>query len=146
MNTTSLVSPPVRFWLSAALLMVWNLFGLWMCWSQYHMPPEQMAALPEAQRNLFANTPGWVWLAYAVAVTAGWLGALLLLLRKRLALPLFWVSLVAVLLQFGYSLGPGGAVAALGAAAALPLPLTIIAVCLYQVWLSRTAIRRRWIG
>lgn len=145
MNTTTPTTPrPVRFWLSAALLLVWNLFGLWMFWSQLSMTPEQLAALPQAQRGLFEAMPSWVWVAYGVAVVAGWLGALLLLLGKRAALPLFWVSLVAVLLQFGYSLGPGGAVAALGPAAALPLPLTIIAVSLYQVWLARTAIRRGW--
>ncbi|MCD9033857.1 hypothetical protein LDO32_19285 [Luteimonas sp. Y-2-2-4F] len=130
----------------AALLLLWNLFGLWSFWSQYSLTPERVAALPEAQRGLFEAMPAWAWIAYGVAVLAGTAGASLLLLGRRLALPIFWVSLAAVLVQFGYAFGPGRAVQALGAAAALPVPIVIVAIAIVQVWLARRASARGWIA
>jgi hypothetical protein len=146
MNATPSSARPGWFRVVAVLLLLWNLFGLWMCYSQYTMSPDDLAALPEGQRQLFESSPPWLWIAFAVAVVAGTLGALLLVLRKRAALPLFWLSLVAVLAQFGYWLFPGGAMEILGAAAALPMPVTVILVAIVQVWLTRKAIARGWIA
>ena len=45
-------------------------------------------------------TPTWMVAAYAIAVWVGLAGALLLLLRRKLAVPLLLVSLIAVIVQF----------------------------------------------
>jgi hypothetical protein len=145
MVTTSSVRP-AWFPVVASLLLLWNLFGIAMFFLQYTMTPEALARLPEDQRTLFESMPGWLWVVYAVAVLSGALGALMLLLRKRAAVPLFWVSLLAVLVQFGYTLLPGRAVEVLGPAQALPMPLTIIAVAALQVWVARRALARGWIA
>jgi fucose permease len=73
-------------------------------------------------------------------------GALLLLLRKRLALPVFWVSLVAVLILFGYCLFPGRMIEVLGAAQALPMPILVTAIAAFLVWFASRSITRGWIG
>ena len=146
MNTTPTAARPGWFRIVAVLLLLWNLFGLWMFWSQYTMSPAQLAALPEAQRGLFEAMPAWAWVAYGVAVVSGSLGALLLLLGRRLALPLFWISLLAVIVQFAQAFGPGGAVQALGAAAALPVPITIVLIAILQIWLARKGIARGWVA
>jgi len=52
--------------------------------------PEQLA--------FFYGFPTWVVAAWAIAVWAGVLGAALLLLRKRLAVPVFLASLVAMVI------------------------------------------------
>lgn len=145
MVTTSSARPA---WLPvvAVLLLLWNLFGIAMFFLQYTMTPDDLAKLSAEQRTLFEAMPSWLWVVYAVAVVSGALGALMLLLRKRAAVPLFWVSLVAVLVQFGYTSFPGGAVELLGAAQALPMPLTIIAIAAVQVWLARRALARGWIA
>jgi putative Mn2+ efflux pump MntP len=56
------------------------------------------AQMPPDQRAAYDALPVWVTAAFAVAVWAGAAGALLLVLRRKLAEPLLLVSLVAVLM------------------------------------------------
>ena len=56
--------------------------------------------LPIDQRAMLDAAPIWMWAAFAVAVWVGLAGTIALLLRKRLAVSLLGVSLVAVLVQF----------------------------------------------
>lgn len=67
------------------------------------------------------------------------------LLKKRLALTLFWGSLVALLVLFGYCLFPGRMIEVLGAAQALPMPILVTAIAVLLVWFARRAIARGWI-
>ncbi len=55
--------------------------------------------------------PGWAWVAYAIGVGVGTLGAIGLLLRKWWAPLAFALSLIAVLVQFSYPFlfAPAGA-------------------------------------
>jgi len=55
------------------------------------------AAMPLDHRTAYEALPAWVTGAFAVSVWSGAAGALLLVLRKKLAEPLLLVSLVAVL-------------------------------------------------
>lgn len=65
-------------------------------------------SLPLDQRALAAARPVWMIAAYAVAVWVGLAGAVLLLLRRKLAEPLLLVSLVAAVLTFlPYAVVPG---------------------------------------
>lgn len=145
MVTSSPSARPGWFRAVAALLLLWNLFGVAMFLLQYSMSPDMLASLTEGQRQLYASMPGWMWVAYAVAVAAGALGTLMLLLGRRIAVPLLWLSLVAVVVQFSHSFMAGGAVEVLGAAQALPFPAFIIAVVALQVWLARRASVRGWL-
>lgn len=136
---------PAWFWIVAVLALLWNLFGLAMFWMQYNMTPEQLAQLPEAQRELQAAFPMWLWAINGLAVIAGTLGSILLLMGKRLALPVFWVSLVAVVVLFGYCLFPGRMLEVLGAAQALPMPILVTVVAALLVWFARKATARGWL-
>ena len=146
MNAPIAARPPVWFWVVAVLALLWNLFGLAMFYMQYTMSPDQVAQLPEAQRSLHEAMPGWIWAVDGVATIAGTLASLLLLARKRLALPLFWVSLIAVLVLFGYCLFPGRMLEVLGPAQALPMPIVVTLVATLLVWFARKAVARGWLG
>ena len=56
------------------------------------------ATMPLYQRAAYAAEPAWVTGAYAVAVWVGLAGAILLVLRRRLAEPALLLSLVATLI------------------------------------------------
>jgi hypothetical protein len=93
------------------LAIAWNLIGMAMFAMQWMMTPAELAELPAAQQELWGNMEGWIWGAYAIAVSAGTLGAFCLLFSKKLAVPLFLLSVVAIIVQFsvplGYALGAG---------------------------------------
>lgn len=55
------------------------------------------ASIPLDQRAAFEAEPLWVTAAYAIAVWVGLAGAVMLVLKRKLAQPLLLVSLLAVL-------------------------------------------------
>ena len=138
-RTTSAV--PAWFWGLAVLALLFEAFG---CYSYYAQMTVDRMSLPIDQRAMWDATPAWIVAAYAIAVWVGLVGAVLLLMRRRLAEPLLLLSLVAVAVQFGgVLLVP--AIRAVTPSQAYNLPIAIFVVC-YGIWmLSRLARKRGWL-
>ena len=136
---------PWWYWAVAILALVWMLFGVLAWTMDLRMGAEQLAQLPQAQQQLYASRPAWLFVIYAVAVFSGLIGAFGLLLRQRWATTFFLVSLVAVVLQFGYTLLAMDAIELLGPAQALPFPIVIVAFAVFLLWFARYARRHGWI-
>jgi hypothetical protein len=96
------------------ILLLWNLMGMGAFIRQYTTDLDKLALTHPDTAHAFAQMPGWAWAVYAVAVAAGTLGAVLLLLKKALAVPLFAISVVAIVIQFGYTFGGTDLVATKG--------------------------------
>ncbi|NZA26963.1 hypothetical protein H0E84_11275 [Luteimonas sp. SJ-92] len=141
MDTTKV---PTTFWVVAALALVWNLIGVAMFFLQTNMGPEQIAALPPEQQQIYAVMPAWLDIPYGVAVFGGVLGSLALLLRRRWAVAAFAVSLLAVVVQMAgvYALTPAWAVSG---ASGLPMTLLIVAIAGFLVWYANRAAARGWL-
>ena len=88
---------PLWYWIIAGLALLWEAFGCFMYISQMTTDP---ATLPLDQRALWQAMPTWSVAAYAVAVWVGLIGAILLLLRRRHAVAVLGLSLLAVIVQF----------------------------------------------
>lgn len=146
MNAAVAARTPGWFWAVGVLALSWNLFGLAMFYMSITMTPEQLAQLPAAQREVTEGYPTWLWAVYGAAVVTGTLGSLLLLLRRKLALPVFWLSLVAIVVLFAYALFPARMLELMGPAQALPMPVAVTVVAVLLVWFSRKAIARGWIA
>ncbi|WP_246623258.1 hypothetical protein [Sphingomonas colocasiae] len=144
MNEAAMAAP-TWFWIVVAVFILWGLMGCWACYSQLTITPEKLAALPDAQRDAWTAQPGLVKFAYVVAVGAGLAGALLLAARMDAARWAFVVSLIAVVIQFGWFFGPyrGGQKLGWGTAG---FPLFIVAMCVIQIWFTCFAAARGWIG
>ena len=91
--------PNTNFWIIGGAALVWNLIGLVFYVGQVSTTPEALAALTEAQQEFFLGTPTWATAAFAIAVNAGVLGSIFLLLRKTWAVPLLVISLLAIVVQ-----------------------------------------------
>ncbi len=134
-------SVPGWFWVAAATALLFEAFGCVTYLTQVTTDP---ASLPIDQRAMWNATPAWMVGAYAAAVWVGLIGATLLLMRRRLAVPLLLVSLIAVLVQFGgVMLVP--ALRQVTPDDAFTLPILIIAACYAIFMLSRLAGRRGWL-
>ena len=139
------VRVPVLFWIVAMAGLLWNLFGVLMFWQNLTITPEAVAALPDAQRQISEANPRWTLVPFALATLGGTLGMLGLLLRRRWAVGLLLLSLLALVVQFVsvYLLTPVWALTGIGGAL-LPLLLWVVAAAL---WLyARHAARRGWLA
>ncbi len=100
MNMVHQAKAPIWFWIVGVIALLWNGIGVLAYLQQVMMSAEQFAALPEVQRDLLSTQPVWVTAAFAIAVFAGFVASICWLLRKRIAVRLFLVSLLAVIVQF----------------------------------------------
>ena len=91
---------PIWFWIAGVIALLWNGLGVLAYLQQVMMSAEEFAALPEVQQNLLSTQPVWVTAAFAIAVFAGLVASICWLLKKRIAVRLFLLSLLAVIVQF----------------------------------------------
>ncbi len=133
---TKKMSPTRSFWVIAIVSLLWNIIGVVNYLYSVTISPEALAAMSEAERAVYTDIPIFVNLCYAIAVFSGVLGSGLLLMRKALAVSFFLVSLLAIVLQFGFGLFLTPMLEAQGLAALL-LPIVVIAVAAYLLWFSR---------
>jgi hypothetical protein len=140
-NTNSI---PTWFWVISAIALIWNIMGIGAFIQQMSLTPEGLAAMSEAQQELYTSTPSWVNWAFALSVFGGAFGCLLLILKKASAKYLLILSFIGVMIQMGYvfliskaieGFGPGGAI----------MPVMIIIIAAALIWLSIAAKNKGWI-
>ncbi|MEJ5976052.1 hypothetical protein WG901_05365 [Novosphingobium sp. PS1R-30] len=136
---------PVWFWIVTIVLVLWEAMGCVACVMQIRLGAEAMGSVDEWSRNYYAALPVWYNWVYAVATFGGLLGGLALLLRKRLAATLFWISLVAVVVMFGYAFTATDLIAHKGVGEVLPFPLFIAGVGVFSIWFTNLAAKRGWL-
>lgn len=137
-NETDPSKVPVWFKIISIVFLIWNIFGLVVfCLMMFVWNTKDAllkAGLNDEQAELTLSTPGWVNVAFAVAVIFGVLGSIALLMKRKIALPLFLISLVGVLAQNSYTyllsevievMGPGASpFVILGAIAIIPFTIS----------------------
>ncbi|NNC37387.1 MAG: hypothetical protein EX271_13230 [Acidimicrobiales bacterium] len=91
--------PPVWFWIVSGIALIWNLLGVGAYLMQVMDPEAAMETMTAAEKAATLALPGWYTVVFAIAVFAGAIGCLGLLLRKKWAFMLLVLSLVAVVVQ-----------------------------------------------
>ena len=136
--------PANLFWLISTLALIWNLIGVFNYLTQAFMTDEILASLPQDQQLMYQEVPAWVTAAFAVAVFSGTIGAVLMLLKKKIATTFFILSFIGIISQMSYGLlinentdsyGPMG----------LLMPL-IISIGGYLIWYSKKAAEYTWLS
>ncbi|QNA84675.1 hypothetical protein G4G27_12260 [Sphingomonas sp. So64.6b] len=138
--------PPVWFWIAAIVITLWGALGVAAFYMDVAMSDAAKAQLSDYDRTLLASRPSWfVWL-YAVATISGLLGGIALLARSAYARLFFIVSLIGVILQFGWIFAVTDLIAIKGFVAACAFPIFIVIVAVLQVWFADVARKRGWIA
>ena len=135
---------PGWYWAVAAAALLWEAMGCYAYVSQVSMDAADLARLPAAQRDMWLAMPAWAKGAYAVAVWAGLIGAVGLLLRRRWARLAFALSLIAVIVQFGWAFLGTSILSTMGASS-LAFPLAVLLVAALLLWFSGVATKRGWL-
>lgn len=145
MASTIAAPRPTSFWVIAILALLWNLAGVAMFWLQVTMGADAIAALPAPQREVYEATPVWLNALFGVAVVAGVLGAVGLILKQRWAVALFALSLLAVLVQMVVAYAVTPAWSASGVAGLL-MPVVVVAIAAFLWRYARSAAAKGWIA
>ena len=138
--------PPAWYYVVAALLTAWDAIGCYFCYMQFKLGADAMGDATAYDRALFATLPGWYNYCYAIAVGGATLGGIALLARSASARPVFLVSLVAIVVQFGYLFATTDVIAHKGFATVVPFPLFIVAVAVFALWFAGFAKRKGWLS
>lgn len=96
--------PNIVFWVVGIIAFMWNAMGANAYIQQAYNTEAHRAQYSAEQLEVINNLPVWYTAVFAIAVFAGTLGCVFMLLRKKLTNLLFKLSLVAVLIQTLYNL------------------------------------------
>ncbi|WP_116364565.1 hypothetical protein [Parahaliea mediterranea] len=94
---------PWHLWVVGVVSLLWNAAGAFDFTMTQTRNAEYMSAFTPEQLDYFYGLPLWVLICWGIAVWGAVLGSILLLLRKRLAVAVFLVSLVGMVLTTVHS-------------------------------------------
>ncbi|MDG1730857.1 MAG: hypothetical protein P8K68_11335 [Algibacter sp.] len=139
MTNTLTKKPPIWFWILSIIALIWNAMGVNAYLQQAYNTESYQAMYSAEQLRIATNMPAWVTAAFAIAVFAGALAAIGLLLRKSWSVKLWLLSLIAVILQMGYTLINGYE-------SSMVMTIMIIVFALVFVWFARMSESKGWLS
>lgn len=142
---TDNITPPKWFLVVTIIALIWNFLGLMAFVSHMTMTPEMLSELPSQEQALYKNIPMWATAAFAIAVIAGTLGSLLLVLKKKMAKPLLIASLLGVLVQNYHSFFVIDSMAVYGTASVI-MPIMVVIIAISLILLANKAQENSWLS
>ena len=128
---------PMHLWIVGGLATLWNAFGGYDYWMTRTGNLEYLSQMGADGNELLAwvdSFPIWAQFGWGLGVWMGVLGSILLLARSRYAVHAFALSLVGMVLSFGYQYtgaAPMPGHADEGAMAFMPLFIALVGVLLF---------------
>ena len=145
MSEKSNTKPPIWFWIISAVALIWNGIGVNAYLQQAYDTESYRAMYPDPEMlELANNTPAWVTGAFAIAVFAGLLGCIALLLRKKWAKSILLLSLLGAVASNLYHLFISKAIELYGAEVVI-MPIVVIIIGIFLVWFAKKGIAKDWL-
>jgi hypothetical protein len=142
MTETQVPKTPWHLWAVGVVGLLWSAMGAMDYVMTETRNETYLARFTPEQLDYFYGFPTWVIATWALAVWCGVAGAVLLLLRKRVAEPVFLISLIAMVLTTIYNYGMSNGLEVMGGAGSLMFTAVIFLVAL-GLWLYARAMRAR---
>lgn len=131
-ETSEKSTSTVWIWVVGIIALAWNGMGVFNFFAQ--QDADTVSQLPEAYQAFISSRPDWVVWVFALSVFAGFIGAIALLVRHRLATSAFVLSAI------GAALSVVGALVFNGGTAVLVPTLISVLVAAAFAWFSRRVI------
>ena len=141
--TNSSTKPPVWFWIISGIGLLWCLMGVNAYLQQAYRTEGFTSMLSAEQLEAVNNIPAWATAAFAIAVFAGALGCIALLLRKKWARKLFLLSILGIIVQMIYLLFMSDATELFGPPI---MPALSLLVILFLFWYSKNSAVKGWVS
>ncbi len=146
MSTQQKVKPNSWFWVISIVALFWNLMGVGAYLYEAYEKDAMMEQYTEAQRELMSAIPAWVTGAFAMAVFAGAIGCLGLIMRKKWATPVLIISLLAVLSRTIYFFFFTKGTELFGTFEGTVMPIITIVIAGLLVIFSKVSTERGWLS
>ncbi len=134
--------PPAWFTVAVIVLILWGLMGCATLYLHFGIGPGPEAS--DYDRKLYDTMPMWLNLVYIGAVACGICGAIGLLLRRSWTVPLSAISLILVVIQFGWMFLATDIIVVKGVWVTY-FPAFIFAMQAIQLWLAKKAGNMGWL-
>jgi hypothetical protein len=139
------VAAPKHLWIIGIITLLWNMMGAFDYLMTQTKNEAYMGQFEPAQLDYFYGFPTWLVVFWALAVWGSVLGSILILMRKRLAVPVFLVSLVSMIVTAVYNLGFSNGAEVMGSSGLL-FTVVIFVVALGLLLYSRAMQARGVLG
>ncbi len=115
MTETQAARTPRHLWIVGIVALVWNLVGALDYIMTQTRNEAYMGQFTPEQLEFFYGFPAWLVAFWALAVWGGVLATVLLLMRRKLAVPVFVVSLLCMVVTAIHNYGFAGGIDIVGA-------------------------------
>jgi hypothetical protein len=142
----SRLAMPRSFWAVAISGLAWNVFGVAQFAGQVTQTESAMmgAGMTAEQVAVYTNMPLWMDAVFGIGTVGGTIGCLLLLLRNKMAVPVFAASLAAYVALFVGDI-VNGVFAAFGVSQVVILTF-VVAIAAGLYWFARRSVRQGSLG
>ncbi len=144
---TTVNKPNILYWIIAIILgLLWNAYGVYLFIIDTFTDNEaMMSAYTEAQRTMIESVPSWLAVVYGIATIGALLASIGMLMRKKWCVPLFGISLLAILLNFIYMWIALDSGEIMGLMMGYIMPLIVILIGLILYLYSKYALKKGWL-
>ena len=125
---------PTSFWVIAVLGLMWNSFGAYLYMTARLDPQTALDGASPAMREYFANQPIWANIGYGLGIWGSFFGSVAMVLRKKLAVPLFLASLIGAIVSH--------IAQAMAGVIPIGLAVTIMAIIAFLWWYCRRCVEQ----
>jgi hypothetical protein len=140
-STPAVARTPKHLWVIGGLALPWNSVGAFDYLMTQTQNEAYMGQFTPEQLEYFYSFPPWLVSFWALAVWGGVLGSILLLFRKKWAVPVFLVSLVSMVVTSFYNFGFTDGLERMGTVGAIFS--AVIFVIAVGLWLYARAMAER---
>jgi hypothetical protein len=125
---------PAHLWIVGVLALLWNAFGCYDYLMTNLHNSAYLAQYPADQLAYFESLPGWLTGFWALGVWGGLAGSALLLARSRYAVHAFAVSVLGIVVSFGYQMFATQMPASMKQGAMAMMPWVIFVIGAFLLW------------
>lgn len=137
MPKSSRTKVPWHLWLIGVIALLWNAVGAFDYYMSQTKNEAYMKMFTPEQLEFFYSFPSWSVALWAIAVWGGVLGCILLLLRNKLAVCVFLISLIGMVINTIYIYAFTNGMQVMGDPISLAFSVAIFLVAVFLYFYSK---------
>jgi small basic protein len=129
--------PGIAFWIIGIIALIWNGWGSFLYIAQAFDMEIATEGLSQEQIVFMEGMPAWYTALFAIAVFVGVIGAITLLMQKKVSIKLFVISFIAAAINQVYWLFGTDAVTVFSEHQPYLMPAIIVVIGIFLIWYSK---------